>query len=282
MRGTVKFVAATLLTLFAFASARGTTIVLPSGEACVAVAPELNTTLAGGRISHFCSDGAALVGDATLAGDRALVTYVTYDPSAPKVVLSDYLLELDVRGATLDTGVDCLHAGHGATLALGDERANYTCDDGGALIGNFELAGNAVHATWADVVRTDAGFQLANPRQVKLSILDATSAAADTEWLLTSFPDGSAPLAGNPPTFRIADGMVAGTTGCNNYFTKAILGAEGRIDLGAAGSTMMYCEGLMEQEQFYLDALSGVDTYELHSDSTLELRGEAGVLTFTH
>jgi heat shock protein HslJ len=77
------------------------------------------------------------------------------------------------------------------------------------------------------------------------------------------------------------DGRIAGSGGCNRYFSGVELGAPGELSLGPVGSTMMACSELtMAQEQQYLQALQSAGRYRLAGDRLELLFGEDGVLTF--
>jgi heat shock protein HslJ len=93
-----------------------------------------------------------------------------------------------------------------------------------------------------------------------------------TTWVLTSLNTGrdsiSSPVWGAEATAIIEDGVIGGTTGCNHYSGEfTVDGAD--IEVGELIQTEMYCmepEGVMEQEQAYLQALSQVATYEITRD----------------
>ena len=77
------------------------------------------------------------------------------------------------------------------------------------------------------------------------------------------------------------DGRVAGSGGCNRYFSAVELGAPGEMTLGPVGSTMMACpEMTLALEQQYLRALQGARNYRLVGDRLEVLFGEDGVLSF--
>ena len=77
------------------------------------------------------------------------------------------------------------------------------------------------------------------------------------------------------------DGRVAGSGGCNRYFSAVEFGEPGELLLGPVGSTMMACPQLiMVQEQLYLKAMQVVETYRLDGNRLELLFGVDGVLTF--
>jgi len=78
-----------------------------------------------------------------------------------------------------------------------------------------------------------------------------------------------------------ADGRVAGSGGCNRYFSAVEFGEPGVLSLGPVGSTMMACpQQLMNQEQQYLRALQVVEGYQLTGDQLELLFGVDGFLTY--
>jgi heat shock protein HslJ len=80
-------------------------------------------------------------------------------------------------------------------------------------------------------------------------------------------------------TARFEDGTISGHAGCNT-FNAAYEVTGNRISLGPAMTTRMHCaepDGIMDQEQEYLAALSRARVYEL-TDSGLKLRDENGSL----
>lgn len=283
LRNLLLTVAVLAAGLAGVAGARGADIVLPDGDTCKIVSPDLNPSLANGRVSHFCSDGVALVGGLQLGDGLGLVTRVTYDPNEPQNVFSDELVSIEARGVTLADGTVCLHAGEGATLAFDGERANYTCDDDSVLIGAFEADGDEVFATRATFTHDDAGFHLVGKERVALQTIDGSSPITNVEWKLESFGVGGTPaLEGAPATLTILAGRAGGKTGCNSYFAAVTFGLDGAIAFAQPGATMMYCDGAMDQEQSFFDTLTGIDRYELTADGKLVLSGSAGELVFGH
>jgi heat shock protein HslJ len=78
-----------------------------------------------------------------------------------------------------------------------------------------------------------------------------------------------------------ADGQIAGSGGCNRYFSAVEFGEPGELSLGPVGSTMMACPPSVEaQERQYLSALQGARSYRLAGDRLELLFGDDGVLTF--
>lgn len=281
MRHALRNLLVVITALVGVAAAQGVNIVLPDGATCTAVGPDVNVTVAGGQVSHFCNAGVALVGELLLVDDYGLVTRVVYDPNAAQTIYDDALVALEVKGVTLANGATCLHAGYGATLAYEGDRANFTCDDDGVLLGYFETSGADVYATRGAVGQGAAGLSVSGKERMLVRTIDASDPITNVQWNLVSFGVGGTPaLADAPATLTITDGQAAGTTGCNRYFAGVAFGLDGAVGFGAAGSTMMFCEGAMEQEQRFLSTLSAVDRYSLTSDGQLVLSGAEGDLVF--
>jgi heat shock protein HslJ len=96
-----------------------------------------------------------------------------------------------------------------------------------------------------------------------------------TSWTLTEI-GGAAPVAGSPATLEfLADGGVAGTTGCNRYFGGFTADAAS-LSFGQMGSTKMACEpALMDQENRYLEIIGRAASYTLAAD-TLTITADDG------
>lgn len=282
MRHALRTLIVLALALTGLAAAQGVNIVLPDGSTCKAVGPEVNVSVAGGRVSHFCNEGVALVGDLLLEDETGLVTRITYDPADARNILDDSLVALEVRGVTLADGTECLHAGFGATLAIDGARANYTCGEDTVILGYFENTDQGVYAEKATIGHGPGGFTLAGKERVLVSTLDASSPITNVEWHLVSFgTNGTPALADSPATLEIVDGQAVGTTGCNRYFAAVEFGLDGLVGFGPAGSTMMYCEGAMDQEQRFLATLAGVTSFHMTADGLLVLGGSDGDLLFS-
>jgi heat shock protein HslJ len=96
------------------------------------------------------------------------------------------------------------------------------------------------------------------------------------EWTATMINNGrgglASAVAGTTVTATFGeDGSLSGSGGCNSYSgTFAVDG--NTISIGSIASTMMMCmgEGVMEQEQAYLAALSKATTYAIDG-TTLDL-----------
>ncbi|HET9026854.1 MAG TPA: META domain-containing protein [Trueperaceae bacterium] len=282
MRHALRNLLVVITALIGVAAAQGVNIVLPDGATCTAVGPAVNVSVAGGQVSHFCDAGVALVGELLLVDDYGLVTRVAYDPNAAQTIYDDALVVLEVKGVTLANGATCLHAGEGATLAFEGERANFTCDDDGVLLGYFEASGADVYATRGAVTQGAAGLNVSGKEHVLVQTIDASNPITNVQWTLVSFGvDGTPAISDAPATLTITDGQAAGTTGCNRYFAGAAFGLDGAVGFGAAGSTMMFCEGAMEQEQRYLTTLSAAESYSITDDGQLVLSGAEGDLVFS-
>jgi heat shock protein HslJ len=84
-------------------------------------------------------------------------------------------------------------------------------------------------------------------------------------------------------TLEFEGDQIAGTASCNRYFGSVTIEDEA-FTVGTVGSTEMWCaepQGVMEQEQAYLQALTAVARYSVEQDE-LTLYGANGqaVLAF--
>lgn len=111
------------------------------------------------------------------------------------------------------------------------------------------------------------------------AVTPASSSLIGPTWRLASL-DGRAALPGVRVTAVFgADDRVAGTAGCNGYFGRAAA-AGPRLDVGLLASTRMFCgaDGVMDQEQAYVDALGKVKAYRIEG-TELQLGTAPGVVT---
>lgn len=102
-------------------------------------------------------------------------------------------------------------------------------------------------------------------------------------WLLVQYTSGlglTNPISGSEITLNFDEKELNGKAGCNSYFGEYEWRSQDSLVVsGQIGSTKMFCEKFMKQEQLYLMLLSEVSTYSL-KDSLLELNGPNGQLIF--
>ena len=107
------------------------------------------------------------------------------------------------------------------------------------------------------------------------------SALEGTTWTLTSLAT-SKPLAGAEITAGFMDGELSGSTGCNIYFYT--FRTDGlRLILEGGGVTEMACsqpQGVMEQEELFLDYFNQVDQFILSENGLQLITGDGDVLIF--
>jgi heat shock protein HslJ len=109
------------------------------------------------------------------------------------------------------------------------------------------------------------------------------AALSDTKWQVTAYDHGEqtlvSPLEGSAIMLLFgADGIVAGSMGCNSYVATYTVEGD-KLAVGAGAVTPKMCaspEGIMEQEAAYLAALSSVAAYSVQGD-VLTLTDAAGV-----
>ena len=85
-----------------------------------------------------------------------------------------------------------------------------------------------------------------------------------TEWGLFEM-NGEAIPEDVEITIAFSEGQISGQSACNRYFAGYT--QEGTtLTFGQAGSSNMYCEGLMDFEADYLQSLAGIESFELSND----------------
>jgi heat shock protein HslJ len=101
-----------------------------------------------------------------------------------------------------------------------------------------------------------------------------------TEWGLIEM-NGEAIPEDVEINIAFSEGQISGQSACNRYF--AGYEQEGTaLTFDPAGNTNMYCEGLMDFEADYLQALSEVKSFESSGD-TMTMKNESGaaILVFS-
>jgi len=97
------------------------------------------------------------------------------------------------------------------------------------------------------------------------------------DWDLTSLA-GQAPLPDKLVTISFSETEVTGSAGCNSYFGSYTLTGS-QLSIGQLGSTMMFCEEGMEQEQQFLAMLGTAEKIALEQ-ATLTIHTAQGTLVF--
>jgi len=125
------------------------------------------------------------------------------------------------------------------------------------------------------------------PALVAITVLAAcscsgTTALENTSWELESL-NGNAVLPGTAITLEFSGDQISGSAGCNHYGGSYRAGADS-LSVSDLFWTEMGClepEGVLEQEQAYLTALSAAAKYQI-SDGKLDILDETGaqVLVF--
>jgi len=103
----------------------------------------------------------------------------------------------------------------------------------------------------------------------------------DSAWVLTAINSDTA-IIGNPPTLEFEADMVSGNASCNTFGGRYQIQRE-TISFGPLARTEMYCvepEGVMDQEQIYLDILGAAQRFELVDDILTIYSDSEKTLTF--
>ena len=115
-----------------------------------------------------------------------------------------------------------------------------------------------------------------------------TAPLEDKTWVLESYGETGnlqAVIEGTEitATFKSAEHQVNGSAGCNHYFGDYEV-SKGSLSIPVVGSTEMYCmepEGVMDQEQQYLQALTLALSYIIEDGQLKITCSGENVLVFT-
>ncbi len=118
-----------------------------------------------------------------------------------------------------------------------------------------------------------------------VSEVEVENVLLDTLWELQSFGPIGAEESVLPDTKVMIqfgkDNKITGSGGCNSYFTSYEIGSDNTVSFGLIGSTMMFCEGIMEQEDQYFKALESASTFIVDQNSLQLFYDDGrGVLNF--
>jgi heat shock protein HslJ len=75
-------------------------------------------------------------------------------------------------------------------------------------------------------------------------------------------------------TLQFAEHRVTGRSACNR-FTAGLQQSAGTLEIGQPVATRMFCQGRMDEEQRYFNALHAARSYEM-TDGLLSLHGSDG------
>jgi heat shock protein HslJ len=79
--------------------------------------------------------------------------------------------------------------------------------------------------------------------------------------------------------FNEKENRISGKALCNSYFSDYEMIGQ-KITFSSVGSTKMYCEGMMDEENQIITQLQKTKRYEVKSDFLYFYSGEKVVLTF--
>jgi putative lipoprotein len=101
-----------------------------------------------------------------------------------------------------------------------------------------------------------------------------------TAWTLTSI-NNSPPLENTTVTVEFKDGKIGGSSGCNSYGGFYKVSGE-KITTDSIAMTLMACmdQGVMAQEQAFLEYLQEAQAFKLNEDQLQILSSNGKSLTF--
>ena len=105
-----------------------------------------------------------------------------------------------------------------------------------------------------------------------------------TDWMVDRLMvdgDETTPIDGTTMTIAFTDGMVSGSSGCNNYQGNYEVDGDGLI-LGPLAATQRFCDdppGVSDQELVFLGLLGAVDSFSIEGDElVLKADGTASIV----
>lgn len=99
-----------------------------------------------------------------------------------------------------------------------------------------------------------------------------------TAWVVGEI-NGQPLVEGSLPTLVFDEAALGGNGSCNTFGGDYTQDGD-RLSVSALFSTMMYCEGVSEQEQAYLAALQAADSFRIEG-GRLNILDASGVVTLT-
>ncbi len=106
----------------------------------------------------------------------------------------------------------------------------------------------------------------------------------NTGWVLQEYgePGDLEPVleSGLPTMLFKAEGEVRGSAGCNTYSGSYTYSTDGQLSIREVGATEAYCEeeGVMEQEEAFLEALRIAEQYEMVDERIMHITGGGKLL----
>lgn len=103
-----------------------------------------------------------------------------------------------------------------------------------------------------------------------------------SRWTLVGLADET-PLGEVDVTAEFSEGQVAGNSGCNSYSGTYEVDGE-NIEIGELTMTLMACldpDGIMDQEQRFLELLAGSQTFTVEGDQLILHTSSGETLTFS-
>ena len=99
---------------------------------------------------------------------------------------------------------------------------------------------------------------------------------AGTAWSLVEV-NGQPVVAGSDPTLVFDDSRAGGNASCNTFGSEYTATKE-KLTFAPIESTLMYCDGVMDQEAAYLSALQSAAGYQIRGGN-LEILNADGQVT---
>lgn len=103
---------------------------------------------------------------------------------------------------------------------------------------------------------------------------------SESTWKLSAIEQRAVNFDGRATIkFDEKEGKISGKAVCNSYFSDYEMIGQ-KISFTGIGSTKMYCEGVMDDENQIISNLQKVSRYEVKADFLYLYAGDSLVLTF--
>jgi heat shock protein HslJ len=114
-------------------------------------------------------------------------------------------------------------------------------------------------------------------------ILNYGQGLEDRTWIVQEMSaDGAmtAPVPEAPPYALFEDGVISGSTGCNNY-NGGYETDGGSMTIGPLAATRMFCEATADQEIAYFVLLNQVDSYKVSGNDLTLSSGDTVLIKYS-
>jgi len=244
-----------------------------------------------------------LLGEITL-GDEGWMIEKANLTHENEIFVADSTVQVIVDYIELEDGTQCAFAGTGATIAVEQERVNYTCGTENeadvVLAGDVQIGDEGWTILKALIVPTDDGFTTTESKMMLITALgvnEQTLAEAETDipdellgtWQWQTFEDSASGAESNdisvdnPEKYTLTiteDGVAQIMADCNNSLSQLTVDGS-RLTFAAGPMTLAAC-GPDSLDTDFVSLLLDVVTYVMNDEGNLvlNLKIDAGNMIF--